>query len=69
MRAMLSPRVDAFSKLQPNLKLPATDKPVAKADGLTVDEAIELTAWLKKEGYTSIEVIEEEEHCSVVWSR
>jgi hypothetical protein len=34
-----------------------------------VDEAIELTAWLKKEGYTSIEVIEEEEHCSVVWSR
>jgi hypothetical protein len=69
MGAILSPRVDALSKLQPNLQLQAKGKPVAKAEGLTVDEALELTAWLKESGYDSIEVIHEADHCSVLWSK
>jgi hypothetical protein len=68
MGAILSHRVDAISK-QTNLQQQGTGKPVAKAEGLTVDEAMELTAWLKEAGYVSIELIHENDLCSVLWSK
>ena len=69
MGAILSPRLDAISKLQPNLRLPSLVKPVAKAEGLTMNEALELTAWLKEAGYGSVEVVHEDDRCSVLWSK
>jgi hypothetical protein len=69
MGAILSPRIHALSKLQPNMQLGSRAKPVAKAEGLTADEARQLAAWLEEEGITSIEVIHEAEHCSVIWQK
>jgi hypothetical protein len=69
MGAILSPRVDAISKLQPNLQMVSSGKPVARAEGLTEDEALELKAWLQEAGYASIEIIHEADHCSVLWSK
>ena len=69
MGAILSPRVDTVSKLQPDLDYPAVDNHIAKADGLTLEEALELAARLKEAGYGPIEVVEEAAHCSVVWRK
>jgi len=69
MAATLSPRVDVISRLQPKLLLHSPEKPLARAEGLTADEALALTAWLKGAGYGSIEVVHEADHCSVLWSK
>lgn len=68
MSVSLTPRVDAVSKLAPNL-LASTDNQVAKADGLTESEALELVAWLTESGYHQIEVLHESEYCSVRWKK
>ena len=67
MGAILSPRVDSVSKLQPDFA--AVDNHIAKADGLTLEEALELAACLKEAGYGPIEVVDEASHCSVVWKK
>jgi hypothetical protein len=64
-----SPRVDAASKLLPHAVSPVTGERFAKAEGLTVDEALELVAWLKDAGYASIDLTQGAEHCSVSWSK
>ena len=69
MGAILSPRVDTVSKLQPDFNYPAGDSHIAKADGLTLEEALELAACLKEAGYGPIEVVDEAAHCSVVWKK
>lgn len=68
MGAPLSPRLDAESKLAPNLVANA-DNQVAKAEGLTESEAAELVVWLKEKGYELVELIQEPNCCSVLWKR
>jgi hypothetical protein len=68
MSVSLTPRVDAVSKLAPNL-LANAENQVAKADGLTENEAQELVAWLTESGYHEIEVVHNTEHCSVLWKK
>jgi hypothetical protein len=62
-------RVDEASKLVPNSGSPGVEGRFAKAEGLTVDEALDLVAWLKDSGYARIEVINETDHCSVLWTK
>lgn len=69
MAAILSPRVDTVSKLLPDFGSAAVDNHIARADGLTLDEALELTACLREAGYGPIEVVHEATHCSVVWKK
>jgi len=69
MGAILSPRVDTVSKLQPEFGSPPIHNQIAKADGLTLQEALELAACLKEAGYGPIEVVDEASHCSVVWKK
>jgi hypothetical protein len=68
MSVSLTPRVDAVSKLAPNLLANAKNQ-VAQADGLTENEAKELVAWLTESGYHEIEVVHHAEHCSVLWKK
>jgi len=69
MGAILSPRVDTVSKLRPDFSFPAVDNHFAKADGLTLEEALELAACLEEAGYGPIEVVHEAAHCAVVWKK
>jgi hypothetical protein len=69
MGAILSPSVDTVSKLRQDFGSPQIDNPIAKADGLTLEEALELAACLKDAGYGPIEVVHEAAHCSVVWKK
>jgi len=46
-----------------------SDGHIAKAEGLTVDEALDLAAWLKEAGYSSIEILQLADHCAVQWSK
>jgi hypothetical protein len=68
MSVSLTPRVDAVSKLAPNLLANAKNQ-VAQADGLTETEAQELVTWLMESGYHEIEVVHDEDHCSVFWKK
>lgn len=68
MGASLSPRVDAVSKMAPNLLANAANQ-VARAEGLTEDEANELVEWLRKTGYHEIEVLHESDRCVVLWQK
>jgi hypothetical protein len=67
MGAPSSPRVDAISKLAPNMV--NANNQVAKAEGLTEDEAIELATWLKGEGYHVVGIHFDEPHYSVQWTK
>ena len=69
MRVMLSPRLDAASELTPRLRPVGADKRLAKAEGLTIDEAEALATWLKSAGYGSIEVVHQGDHAGVQWRR
>jgi hypothetical protein len=69
MGAILSPRVDTVSMLQSDFGSSLADNHIAKADGLTLEEALELAACLKEAGYGPIEVVDEAAHCSVVWKK
>jgi hypothetical protein len=65
MGADLSTRADAASKLQPHNRFPS----LAKADGLTEEEARELVTWLHKAGYNSVDVIAQGQQSSVTWQK
>jgi hypothetical protein len=67
MAALISTRADEASQLLPNVKPGAVDTHLARADGLTEDEAAQLAKWLTAEGYGSIEVLHEADHACVVW--
>jgi hypothetical protein len=69
MGNLLSPRVDEIAKLQPDFSPLAVDDRLARAEGLTLDEAQELATWLKQAGYGSVEIIHVAEHAAVVWQR
>jgi hypothetical protein len=46
-----------------------TDKRVAKADGLSVEEARQLASWLKSAGYFAIQLVQQGDRASVLWSK
>jgi len=61
--------MDAVSRSQPDVCLPVLDDDIAKADGLTMTEAIELATWLTETGYDSIDTVHQSEGSSVTWQR
>ena len=66
--AMATKPLDVFGKLAV-ASAPAAISKEAKAEGLTPEEARDLVAWLQESGYKSIEMIQEADRCSVIWSR
>ena len=67
MAIILTPRLDAASKLAPNTIQAGHADNFAKAEGLTESEASQLVAWLQEAGYRSIELVQESSQCSVQW--
>lgn len=55
--------------LLPRTRSLGAEDRIARADGLTEDEAHMLTTWLRASGYAAIEVLRQEEHVSVLWSK
>ncbi len=69
MSAILTPRVDPGSRLAYKPRPSADPSRLAKAEGLTRDDAHMLATWLRSEGYASIEVVGDGEYMSVLWQK
>ena len=67
MSAVVFSRTDVVSGIQTSLPLLSADKPVAKVEGLTVDDASELATWLRIAGFHSVEFVHEADQCAVHW--
>jgi hypothetical protein len=66
--AILSPRADSALTLLPKSAPTEVIDRVARADGLTLNEAAEMAAWLRSGGYESVDVIHQGDKASVVWN-
>jgi hypothetical protein len=69
MSAILSPPWAMLSISRPTKCSIAIDDHLAKADGLTLDEAQKLALWLEEAGFGPIEVVYEADQCSVMWKK
>jgi hypothetical protein len=65
----VSPRADLGLISQSRFSPPNADKRVARADGLSAEEARQLASWLKSSGYFAIQLVQQGDRASVLWSK